>query len=46
MDEKYMNTVIESLAETIERLRLEVCVLKYENKRLNEQIKKEGTNNA
>ena len=39
MEEKRMAIVLESLAETIQELRTDVQVLKYENNRLKEKNK-------
>ena len=39
MNETIMNTVIKTLAETIQRLQVDVDILKYENERLREQLK-------
>ena len=38
MNETTMNTVIESLAETIENLRTKVMILEYENGKLKEEL--------
>lgn len=46
MNENMMNVILESLAETIERLRLDVYLLRSENERLKAQIKKEDASNA
>ena len=38
MNEKNTNIVLEALAENIERLRLDISILEYENKRLKDKI--------
>ena len=39
MNEKTYQTIIESLAETIKKLKTDNIVLKYKNERLEEEIK-------
>ena len=47
MSESNMNIVLESLAETIQRLRVDIIILKGENERLKEKLaKKEEADNA
>jgi FtsZ-binding cell division protein ZapB len=38
MNEKNLTTVLEALAETIQRLRLDISLLQYENERLKDKI--------
>lgn len=49
MDENNMQIVLDALAETIKKLRMDVQILKYENENLRGQIadyeKKVGNNN-
>ena len=38
MSERNTNTILEALAETIENLRIEVDILKYEKRKLEEEL--------